>query len=230
MLPKNDCELFPPSKKDIFHSFERLPEKDGLTLRHQFRIWDDDMNRRTVYEYEQLYTDVEFALINQRIEEWAEKERWEHDAVRQLYIADVKKDIRTKDPVIREEKPVALSISPDKSTPQICLSIAAIVTGMSSALSGFYVIEQRRVEGEEPDGWHLHFYIMSKYAPSKVKQYASQKIKSAKYTATYWATPADDNWKNKYMKGMKGDAAKDPMVAYDRILRKQLGLQEVYEF
>lgn len=214
----------------IIHSMVPLPERNGLSLRSVFGIWDDAMRYSVCYEYEQGYIDDEFSMYLRQFEEDVQKEQWTQEAKRQVFIADAKTVLRKKVPKEVTEHTVALNISPANATPEMCLSIAEIVKSLTCSLGGYYVIEQRSKDPDPPQGWHLHFYLRTTYAPSKVIQFAKQKITRKDYVATYDCKRCDENFLNKYMRGIKGNPEKDLKASYDRVIRPRYGLQDMYEF
>lgn len=132
-------------------------------------------------------------------------------------------------PKVLKVKNIALTICPSEGDHHTMLRIASIVANVKTVQGGKFVIEQRSEPGQDPYGWHLHFYIQSMDAPSKVKQHVQQKLESRKLKCTYWATPANDTWLNKYMTGDKGDPKKDLKTKQDKILREQLDLADMYD-
>lgn len=152
-----------------------------------------------------------------------------HDASRQVEIAAAKAQILASIPKVFKANNIALTVCPDSGDALTMLQVAQIVASVSAVHGGKYVIEQRSKPGEDPYGWHIHFMIQCTYAPSKIKQFVQQKLASRGYVATYYATPADENWLKKYMSGAKGDAEKDLKVQQDIILRRQLGIEDIYD-
>lgn len=151
------------------------------------------------------------------------------DANRQIATAVAKAQVLASVPKVFSAKHVALTVCPDQGDAQTMLQIAQVVSSVSAVQGGKYVIEQRSKPGETPYGWHLHFYITTTYAPSKLRQFVQQKLSSRGYVATYYATSADENWLKKYMSGSKGNSEKDQKVAYDRILRSQSNIPDILE-
>lgn len=153
------------------------------------------------------------------------------DAKRSVSISIVANQLReqhkAETPKVFTEGMIALTICPDSGDHNTMIEVAKQVATLKCVNSGKYVIEQRSEPGEDPHGWHLHFLIKSTYAPSQVKQYVQQKLKK-KYNCTYYATKADNRWEENYMQGNKHNTSKDAKVQQDRILRQQLGLQDIY--
>lgn len=150
------------------------------------------------------------------------------DAHRRLATAVACEQILSSIPKVLKVKNVALTVCPAEGDHLTMLRIAAVVANVTVVQGGKFVIEQRSEPGQQPYGWHLHFYIQTQEAPSKVKQHVQQKLASRKYKCTYWATPADENWLNRYMSGDKGEE-KDLKVKQDRILREQLDIAPMYD-
>lgn len=151
-------------------------------------------------------------------------------AKKQVFIAEVKKEIIQEKPKEYEVHKVALTISPEeRSTPNVCKQIVEIMKGLTCVSKMHYVYEQTAKEGDG-DGWHLHFDIETSYAPSKVKQFAQQKISRKGINAMYIAKLADNRWLDNYMAGLKFNGEKEAGVVQTQVLRKKLGLEEIYSF
>lgn len=182
------------------------------------------------------WQDCEWVITEESLEEGIqyaqralEADKIWHDAHRQIATAVAKAQILAAAPKVFKANNIALTVCPDSGDAQTMIQIASIVADVSAVQSGKYVIEQRSKPGEDPYGWHLHFYIQTTYAPSKIKQFVQQKLASRGYVAIYYATPADENWLKKYMSGSKGQNEKNLKVKQDRILRQQMGLQDIYD-
>lgn len=182
------------------------------------------------------YMDCEWVLTQESQQEGLEimqramdaSKIWE-DAHRRVATSVACEQILASVPKVFKAKHVALTVCPDTGDHLTMLSIAQVVANISAVTDGKFVIEQRSKPGEKPYGWHLHFYIQTTYAPAKIKQFVQQKLASRKYTCTYYATPADENWLKKYMTGQKGSAEKEQKAQQDKILRDQLGLSDIYD-
>lgn len=155
---------------------------------------------------------------------------WAQQARQQMFVAAEKAAVKAAKPAEYSAKKVALTVCPANGTPEMCMSIIEIVRSCKWLLSGSTaVVEQRSKPGEEPHGWHLHFTIKTTYAPTKIRQFVQQKLASRDYVATYYATPANAGWEQRYMRGVKGTPEKDLKVAQDRILRPKYGIPDVVE-
>lgn len=196
--------------------------------------FDDDGNLYTRVEKEWSYTwsDEWWDQWWRLSQECEEKARWIKEAERQVFVQEVKKQLQTKKPEAYDNKMVALTINPppEYATPEHLKIFIDIVKSVSAVKSGAYVYEQRSQGDEEEQGWHLHFSINTTYAPSKLKQFVKQKMESRGYKVAYWATPDDGGFRDRYMKGSKNHASKDPKVKKDFILREKYGLEHFYEF
>ena len=165
-------------------------------------------------------------------EEYTKYLEWLDLAKRQLFIADVKAELRkTTDPKEYEQHTVALTISPEeRDTPRVCKQIVEIVKALTCIDEMWYVYEQTSKEGIDDNGWHLHFQIVTHYAPSKVKQFAQQKISRKGYTCTYVAKISDSRWLDNYMNGLKFNNDKEPGVKRTMEFRKKYNLQDIYHY
>lgn len=152
-----------------------------------------------------------------------------NDAHRQIATTVAKAQVLASIPQKYEVQSIALTICPDQGNHETMLEIARIVATLKAIESGKFVIEQRSKGEEDPYGWHLHFNIVTTYPPSKIKQFVQQKLASRNYVATYYATKSDKNWLERYMSGSKGNEDKTKKVQKDKLLRTQLGLQDIYE-
>lgn len=162
------------------------------------------------------------------LKEYETLKQYHTEANRSLIVCQMKKEIASSLP--KKEKLVAVTICPEDNNLETCKSIIEVVKTVTAVHSMDYVFEQRSIPGEEPKGWHLHLNIHTLAAPSKIAQFINQKLKPRGYSAWIKAKPADDNWKNKYMSGIKGCADKDLKVAQDRIIRAQLGMLDMYTY
>lgn len=182
------------------------------------------------------WQDCEWVLTEESLQEGIEIAQraleadkiWQ-DAHRQVATAVAKCQILASIPKVLKNKHIALTICPKDANPELLLQIADIVSTAKCVHAGKFVIEQRSVPGEQPYGWHMHLYIETDKAPSTVKQKVQKMLDTRKIQATYWATPANENWLKNYMQGTKGDPEKDLKVKQDRILRSQMGLQDIYD-
>lgn len=182
------------------------------------------------------FVDCEWRLTEESMEEGLlifqralEADKIWKDAQRQVEVAVAKAQILVAVPKVFKAKHIALTVCPETGDHVTMLQIAAIVARVSAVQSGKFVVEQRSKPGEQPHGWHLHFFIQTTYAPAKIKQFVQQKLASRGYTCMYHATPADENWLKKYMSGAKGNAEKDLKVQHDRILREQLNIPHIVD-
>lgn len=182
------------------------------------------------------FWDCEWVITEESLEEGIEiadralrADKIHQDARRQVELSIAKAQILASIPKVFKANSIALTVCPETGDHLTMLQIASIVANISAVSDGKFVIEQRSKPGEQPYGWHLHFLIQCTYAPSKIKQFVQQKLASRGYTCTYYATKADERWLKNYMSGSKGNAEKDQKVQQDRILRKQLELQDMYE-
>jgi hypothetical protein len=147
----------------------------------------------------------------------------------QVIIQKVKEDLRKETPKEYVEHTVALTVSPaDRETHHACLQVVEIVKQLSCVQKMKWCYEQTSTDAE--DGWHIHMQIWTTYAPSKVKQFAQQKVSRAGYKATYISKPSDNRWLDNYMQGYKFNQTKDAGVAQTLKLREKYGLQDLYEY
>lgn len=149
---------------------------------------------------------------------------YRNDAERQVTIAKFKQEY--KEPP--KEKRIALTICPEShNTYHVLDKIVELIKSCTCVKGGKYVYEQRS-EGDEPEyGWHIHLVVDSEYAPSKVKQFVQQKLKTKGINATYYATHADSKWETNYMEGQKFNDEKNKKVLKDAILREKYNLEKI---
>lgn len=194
-----------------------------------FYYRDEDWIQQKHSEGLRLYSQEQEKIMFEACEKLNEALRWFEDAKRQIFISEAKDEIKATKPKEYKLKLVALTICPDRGDHNTMLEIMEIVKDTSCMKTGGkFVIEQRSKVGEDPYGWHIHLVVNTTYAPSRIKQYVQQRLASRGYVATYYATPADSRWEKKYMAGDKGNADKALKVKKDKILREQLGLQNMY--
>lgn len=152
-------------------------------------------------------------------------------AKQQLFIAEVKADIKKNKPV--EPKDMAVTICPEESTHHECLfDIIRRIQDEPHIISGKYCLEQRSKIGEEEKGWHLHLYIQTNVAPTKLKQYILQRLHKRPTINAFVDVHKVYNsaWLTKYMHGEKGsDQDKKDKCEKDKVLRQQYNLQLIYD-
>lgn len=158
-----------------------------------------------------------------------------HDLVtqakQQLFVAEVKADIKKNRPV--EPKDMAVTICPEENTHHECLfDIIRRIQDEPHIISGKYCLEQRSKIGEEEKGWHLHLYIQTNVAPTKLKQYILQRLHKRPSINSFVDVHKVYNsaWLNKYMHGEKGsDPDKRAKCEKDVLLREKYGLELIYD-
>lgn len=152
-------------------------------------------------------------------------------AKEQLFIAEVKADIKKNKPA--QPKDMAVTICPEESSYHQCLfDIIRRIQDEPHIVSGKYCLEQRSKEEEKEKGWHLHLYIQTHIKPSKLHQYITQRLnKRPTVNAFVVVKPCFNSaWEQNYMRGYKGDDLdKKAKCDKDKILRQQYQLQDIYD-
>lgn len=153
-------------------------------------------------------------------------------AKEQLFIAEVKADIKKNKPA--QPKDMAVTICPEQATHHECLfDIIRRIQDEPHIISGKYCLEQRSTIEEEEKGWHLHLYLQTTVAPTKLKQYISQRLNKRPIISAFIDVNKCYNsaWLTKYMHGEKGDdPSKRAKSDKDVILRQKYNLQAIYDF
>lgn len=152
-------------------------------------------------------------------------------AKEQLFIAEVKADIKKNKPA--QPKDMAVTICPEEATYHECLfDIIRRIQNEPHIISGKYCLEQRSKEEEKEKGWHLHLYIQTHVKPSKLHQYITQRLnKRPSINAFVVVKPCFNSaWEQNYMRGYKGDDDdKKAKCEKDKVLRQKYNLQDIYD-
>lgn len=152
----------------------------------------------------------------------------------QVIIEEEKRVFRASLEKEMKDYKVAVTICPEDSHSHTLLfDIIDRIREIREILSGSFVVEQRSKGLEEEKGWHLHMSLNTNVNPSRVRQFINQKLKRKPNISAFVLTTKqyNDDWEERYMKGIKGtNADKDEKVQKDIILRAKYGLKPIYDF
>lgn len=177
------------------------------------------------------HSEAQLDEILSRYEKVEELSSWQKQAERQVFVQEavalLKKGVEKVQPL----KDVAVTICPQEGTLEAVQRIAALVTTLTCMKNGGHYVFEQRSDCAPAHGWHIHMNVKTVFRPSKIHQYITQKLSAAKsHTSFIVCKQADAKWLTHYMRGVKGDTSKDPKSAYDKVVRRELNLQDEYAF
>lgn len=163
-----------------------------------------------------------------------EKDRWYQQAKQQLFISQVKEDIRAQQPKHFSEGLVAVTIRPEDGSLTTCQEIVERLKKIKAVQRMVYVFEQKGEDPEgDPHGWHIHASVKTTYTPSHIKTYIAQvtfKKKKDTIVCSVHTTKADYRWEQNYMKGDKHMKSKEAACRCDVIFRERYSLDPYYVY
>lgn len=152
---------------------------------------------------------------------------WKKEAERQIFIREYKQELIKTRP--NEVSKVAITVCPEVSDKHdVLYEILKIIDTIKPIVDYIAVMEQRSEKEEPEKGWHLHLSADSTYAPSKVRQFIVQKLKSRNIESFVLVKKQYNSlWLENYMKGDKHNVLKNLKVEKDRILRLKYNIPDV---
>lgn len=230
-------ETYKQAMKEYSEWFATLPmEEEYVVSRHLAReISHQGLLETFIHEDKALrYSEAQTDEILSRLKKVELLSSWQQQAERQVFVQEAVKVLQAAVEKTQALRDVAVTVCPQSGTLESCQAIMALLLTLTCFKGGgIYVFEQRS-EQAPAHGWHIHVNLKSKYPPSKVQQYITQKLSAAKSLISFsQCKSADAKWLTHYMLGMgkgKGDSSKLGKSAYDKVLRKELGLQDSYAF
>lgn len=152
----------------------------------------------------------------------------------QVIIEEEKRAFRAEQEKEMKDYKVAVTICPeDGHSHTLLFDIIDRIKEIREILSGSFVVEQRSKGLEEERGWHIHMSVNACVNPSRVRQFINQKLKRKPKISAFVLTTKQYNndWEERYMKGVKGqNVDKEEKAQKDIILRAKYGLKPMYDF